>query len=111
MHNKIEVLKGKFVNFPNENHVYSLNWIIYNGTKFVVNRCLVAVSVDKETHLPVFGKLKQIILCGKRIMFVTDLFHAQQFQFNFNGYIVNNDNDDEIYFIDEILDHNIYQVV
>jgi len=108
---EIEVLKGKFVNFPNENHVYSLNWIIYNGTKFVVNRCLVAVSVDKETHLPVFGKLKQIILCGERIMFVTDLFHAQQFQFNFNGYIVNNDNDDEIYFIDEILDYNIYQVV
>lgn len=46
------------------------NWIIYNGVKYVPQKCLIAVGFDNSACLPCFAALYSIILEGEEIVYI-----------------------------------------
>ena len=88
-----------------------MKWIIFFGTKFKVNKCIIAVGADVESSLPIFGSLKEILLCGNLTFLLVSLLETHRFEENFIGYSVTETGTESIWPLDNILDYNIYKKI
>lgn len=96
------------------NKVFTAKWIKLYGTKYVTNNtCIIAVDATFVDKVPTFGKLQQIWLVDKEILFEFKPLTTVEFDPNLMAYQVYDLGDDalsELCFYNRMLDFNVYSL-
>ena len=91
--------------------IYELKWVACYGVKYLINECVVAVTADEETHLPVFGKLLKVILSGDTVCFIVEEICTMCFDASYCAYSVQETDRERAVLVSTLLDFNVYQNV
>ncbi|XP_066912206.1 uncharacterized protein [Clytia hemisphaerica] len=108
---KVNFLRQSYPALPRCESIFSLKWLTFYGNNFTVDKSIVAVGAENLSHLPIFGKLRKILLCKETIFFLIDELKTSHFDTKFIGYSVVETNEQSIWSVDQLLDYNAYQIV
>ena len=107
---EVNTLCQKYL-LPPTTFIYSLNWVILYGTKYVTKQAYIAVDADSETEFPVFGLLLRILLLNEDVYFVYKPYVTVQFSSVFASFEVKDIDAEDICIASELLDFNVYHMV
>lgn len=96
--------------FPQEPLQCITNWIIYNGVKYVPQKCLIAVGYDNSERLPSFAALDGILIRDEEIIYICKKVTTVEYNTELVSYEVNIEREFISITPENIINHEIFHI-